>query len=247
MRTAFYGLLFFMFLSPVAYATNYEKYTNVSFSDLTKFSAHYKSIDLNDSKAFLSYLQATECDIYNDVKDSLFKQQEVRQAILQSYEATKGQDRELYFRVPAIFYVSSYNFDTQSFTLMLQSQLKRVNNMDLLASNFQVCNNQYAGRLEKIPTSYTLKLNFPVSLYRIPLQRNVAETLFSKLDTYYFDAKIRVIYGYIYVQIEVIQPEIIENLSRISATIRGQVNGIDLFIDKDRKNLLKRLDYADSF
>jgi Domain of unknown function (DUF4852) len=224
-----------------------DKYIDVNLPDLTKFSAHYNTFDIKDNASFIDYLKITECNIYTSISKSQFKLQAIQQDFLNYLAKNQKNDKELFFRIPVTFQVSGYNFDTQSLTVIPNSQFRKVNMLELTRDQTPVCQDEDNGSIKTIPAYYNAKLNFPVSLYRIPLQKNIAESLFLRLEPTYSNPNIRIVYGYLLVQIEAIQPETKKVMSYTHATVRGQLNALDLFIDRNRKVLLKRLDYAEGF
>jgi hypothetical protein len=242
-------LLLCLFFTPLcAQAKNPDdKYTSSNLADLTKLALHYNAFDLKDPDVFAEYLKITDCPIYSRVSNSPFKQQEIQQTVLRTLASQPKKDKELFFRLPITLMVSGYNFDTQSMPIIPESQFKRVNLLELTNVKSPLCNKEDTSLLRKIPAHYLAKLNFPISLYRIPLQRNIAETLTNKLDRYDGGDNTNLIYGYVLITIEAIQPEFQYDTLYPQAIVRAQVNAIDLYIDKDRTIKFKRLDFAESF
>lgn len=219
-------------------------YQEASLLNLTEFSVHYKTIDLKNPELFKEYLKLSECAVSAEISNSPFKLQEAQQRFITALTAKQMQDRELYVRVPIKFRISGYNFDTQSFPIYKQDHLVKVNMLELSPSAARICNNETSDVLRNLPTFYYAKLNFPVSMYRIPIQQDIAENIAGKLDVY---ETYNVIYGYVLLQIEGIQPEKTGEGYRSTITVRGSVNAIDLYIDSNRKILFKRLDYEENY
>lgn len=250
MRYIFHALLFLVVTvgySNVSSAKDRSsKYIDPNFSILTSFVGQTDLLDLKDQKVFHDYLRATECDIYKSAKNSQFMLQEIQQDVLKGFATNR--EKMLYVRVPITFDVSNYNFDTQSFSILPHNQLKKTNLFQILPDRFEVCDPHNNVRFTGIPMIYYSKMMAPVSLYRIPLQRDVAEALFPRLDKRSIrDENTRVIYGYLHLQLEPLMPDVQKTDLYYTALIHGQLNAIDLYVDYDRKILLKRLVYDEGF
>lgn len=241
----FTALAFCLCLAPITPAVAKE-YKDIDLIDITKFSLHYKSVDLNNIDTFKDYLHLSDCEVYEAVKNNPFKLQEVQQAVLKDLAQHDLGDTSLYLRLPVIFYIKGYNFETQSFPVIQSNQFSRVNMLQLITPVGPMCENENIGSLKSIPINYIVKLNVPISLYRIPIQRNIAESLSSRLYSATPDGTTRVLYGYVLLKIEPIQPETQKSsIGPDRIMLRGDAEAIDLYIDQDRKILFKRLDYGD--
>ena len=224
-----------------------DKYTAVSIRDLTEFSSHYPVIDLKDDKALLEYLKITNCPTYDTVKDDQFKLQAMKEAILKQRAATPEANRALFFYIPAIILTTGYNFDVQALDIYRTSQWNRVSSFDLYTDTATAICNENAMQITNIPITYTIRLNAPISMHRIPLQRSVAESLVSKLDKNAKNVQTKIIYANVYLQVDPVTPELWKPPEKNLVFVRGQVNAINLYVDKDRKILFKQLNYSDSF
>lgn len=251
MSRLFTGLFFSIFLfSGASFAEiSADRYHPVSLRDLIRFSADQNAIDLTDLQTFNEYLKVTDCAVYQQVKDSQFKQQELQNAVIAQIKkedkANTGSD--LYIRIPLTLLTSGYNFDTQSFDIIQQNRLQRVNSLQIYDDTSMICGSA-VNSYQKLPIYHWAQLNFPVSLHRIPLQRSLAETLSQRLNRNASNEAQRIIYANILVQIERIQPTIKRGAGgSVSAVVRGQITAIDLFVDHERKVRFKRLNYLEAF
>lgn len=224
-----------------------EKYVDVDLKTLTEFAEHHKAINLNSPDAFAEYLKITDCATYLSMQNSQFRQHEQKQILEAKKQAQNEPDKDLFFRIPITFYTSGYNFDTQALDVVPRWQLNRVNVLELVPIKSSVCDGTTSVSVLNIPAIYVAKLNFPVSLRRIPLQKNIAESISTKMLSHPANANWKTLYGYMFVQIDAIQPEINRAQRFIRATVRGQVNAIDLYLDEDRTIQVKRLNYGDAF
>lgn len=243
------GLTACLFLTPLVASGasfNSEKYVDASVKDLTQFTAYYNSIDLNDPDVFREYLKVNECKAYNEIKNNQFELQKIKEAFQQRIAGKKREDTELFFRIPMVLQVTGYNFDTQSLSILAASQLNKINMLELIPNKIEICEKETNLTLVSIPAFYNVKLNLPISLLRVPLQRDVAEGISSRLERDFSHPEYMLVFSYIFVSIEAIQPETKKVLKYTAATLRGQVDAIDIYSDRDRKVLLKRLDYKDS-
>jgi len=222
-----------------------DNYTAVTLKDLTEFSSHFPTIDLNDDIAYSEYLKVTSCDIYRSLKDNQFKLQEAKQALIKERQSAGKYDRDLYFYIPVTFLTSGYNFDTQALTIVQENQLDRVNNFQLFNDMSPVCGERLT--LQKTPYNYRVKLNFPISLRRIPLQKTAAEAVINKLDPSASNTSAKIIYGNIYLQIDPVAPDLLRPPEKSFVSVHGQVNYINLYVDQDRKILFKQMNYSDAF
>lgn len=219
------------------------KYEDINIRDLTAFTALTKGVDLNNLSAFLEYLQITNCEIYTPIKNNQFRQQELQRSVLGQIAQHQKELHELHLRIPVTFLTSGYNFETQSLDIVDKDRMKRVNSLQLFSPTDQICDNR-GNRYSRLPVLYWVKLNMPVSLYRIPIQRSLAEAITAKLDRRHTNESQQIIYGNILVQIDPIAPTLKTAVSeRVTGMLQGQVDAIDLYLDHERKIPFKRLNY----
>lgn len=246
-RFCFFALL--LLASGAAYAApSLEKYKTVSIPFMTSYIVQTGLIPLNDEKSVIDYLKITDCKTAEGIKDDPFKKQEIIQLFTDKIKSLKPSDiNPIYVRIPSTLLINGYNFETQSLNLLPTSQIKKVNSIPVEENFTASCPDTLMGDIKKLPTVYSVRLNYPVSLYRIPLKKNIAENVLPKLDKHKDRAGTSIIYPILYIQLEPIKPEISERGTLRIATMRGQVNIIDLYADPDHKVLLKRLNYGDNY
>lgn len=224
-----------------------KKYEDISLRDLTAFTALTKGVDMNDLSTFLEYLQITNCEVYLPIKTNQFRQQEMQRSVLAQLGQHQQELHEMRLRIPVTFLTSGYNFDTQSLDIIDKDRLKRVNSLQLFSPEGPVCDNR-GNRYARLPVHYWVKLNMPVSLYRIPIQRSLAEAITAKLDRRHSNESQQIIYGNILVQIDPIAPTLkAAGSERVTGMLQGQIEAIDLFLDHERKIPFKRLNYDVGF
>ena len=247
MRLRILLILFCLFTVQAHAKVNINDYTPPSLAELTEFSANFNIFKLNDQAAFKEYLNIADCPLAASLKDSPFKLREEQSKVIAAFKEKNTDLKMLYYRLPVTLKVSGYNFDTQSLPVIVESQFKKVNSLELTPARTMLCNQEDTYNFTKIPGYYVMKLNFPISLYRVPMQRDVAESFFNKLDFAREDGLIRLIYGYMYVQVETIQPQVQTDDLVPKIMMRGQVNMINLYLDRKRTLLFKTLDYSENF
>lgn len=241
-------ILAVLFMLPTeSSARDASSYIDLNLVDLTQFSVHYNAFDLSDDSTFVDYLKITDCDIYKANTSNPFKLQEIKQILLKKIAGEKQKDKPLYFRLPVTLVVSGYNFDTQSFSLVQDSKWKKVNAFELLDSRDGGCDSVPRSPITKVAGTYAVQLNFPISLNRIPVEKNLAESITNRLDLAGRNDSSHKLYGYVLLSIDAVQPEVTRRASYTRAVVRGQVDAIDLYVDANRKILFKRLDYAENF
>ena len=223
-----------------------DKYEDITLPLLTDFLARSKLLPLNTREQLLDYLAVTECDIYKNVMGSQFKQQEIQNAVKQKIAMPVPGDGVLYIRVPTMFYVTEYNFDTQSMTLAPESTMRKVNTLDLISKPVPVCGGLTSAKL-KVPGIYNIRLNIPISFYRVPLQKTIAESVYNKMDRLAYGKRFGILYGTMYMQVEPVTPTYDVLYSVTRTMVRGQLNVIDLYLDPDRKVLLRELDFDENY
>jgi len=232
--------------APQAHAKDFRaKYEDVTLPLITDYMVRSKGLKLDTQNKMMDYLKLTECDIYKAVKNSQFKQQAIQSAIQRKIDQPIPGDGNLYVKIPTVFYITNYDFDTQSFNLAPKSRMKRANILDLISKNISICDESQSEKMS-LPGIYNIRLNYPISFYRIPLQKNLAETVFNKLD-FLGGSEFKVIYGLLYIQIEPVPPLLDTASSTATALAHGQLDVIDLFLDHDRKILLRQLDFGENF
>ncbi len=234
--------------TPVAFAQpSLDKYKDTGLSSMTNYLIDSGLIPMDKADPVMDYLKISECDIYKLVKDNPFKQQEIQQAIQKKISTHHAIDiQPLFIRIPSVIQVTGYNFDTQSLNIAPQSQIGRVNIIQLMDGNDTLCDNLPRSSINALALTYSAKLNVPVSLYRIPLKRSIAESVLPRLDKLAQKKEISLIYSVLYVQIEPIKPDMVGFGIRRSGVLHGQLNAIDLYADSRYKVLLKRLNYNDN-
>ena len=107
------------------------------------------------------------------------------------------------------------------------------------------CNKKASTPLRVFPENYVVKLNLPISLYRLPMQSKAAKSLYESLDNSGTFNAPKVVYTWVYVSIEGALPGVTRDKKR--GVLLGQVDTIDVFQDAYRTKRLKRLDYRETY
>ena len=225
----------------------FEKYSEPSFASLTDFIFDSGVIKLKDNKDVIDYLQMKDCTLFTLAKDDIFVQQQMLQQISEGQKQRINDLKgNLYVRLPVEFYITKYNFVTQSFDLSEESFLSNVGVINIFSSPNSMCNENLRDSI--FPTSFDVKLNFPVSMRRIPMQPGTAKTLMDKLSLHPRRKDQKAFFGYMYITIEGVSNTLDSGLGgKKIAQLLGQVEAIDLFLDIERQKRLKRLDYSAAY
>jgi hypothetical protein len=126
--------------------------------------------------------------------------------------------------------------------------MSKVSMMDVLDLKRLPCNADRSMALKRFPGVYAVKLNFPISLLRMPLAPGAAEGLFDKLESDPNMPQFKSLYTTVYISIEGIMPKIEDYTTyKKRATLLGQVDAIDVYTDIYRTKRLKRLDYSATY
>lgn len=247
MRLILVLALIFSVASPAAQAKDIrDKYQEVTLTNVLNFLITNKLIELKKTEDYIGYLKIAECALYNSVKDSQFKQQEIQEALKKKFDQPVRGDGILYFKIPTVLGLGNYNFDTQSIDILPANQMNKVNMLALIETDTPTCDGSSA-KSTSLPVFYSLQLAMPISLYRIPLKKAIAESILPQLDRLQTGSKIPVLYGMLYVQIEPVPPRFETYFTATRGMLHGQLNMIEVFTDQERKTMLKRLNYEENY
>lgn len=239
-------LLALLLISLPARADETEHYRDPTPVMLSDYFFDSGMIKLEQDKDVVEYLSLKDCTLYNMAKDDMFMQQQMAQQMNAGQaQRTKMFNKNLLIRLPGNVVVTRYNFNTQSFDLLPETQLKKVGSM-VITDNFQLpCGKGRSGDLRRFPKAYAVKLNFPVSLLRVPLQSKTAKSVYETLDDTGRANAPKILYIWVYLSIEGALPSTPRNHER--ATLLGQVDMIDIFTNSERTKRLKHLDYRETY
>ena len=228
---------------------NTKRYIDPTIKLMTEHLVQFQLQDMDNLEVFKEYLRLTDCDLYKSIHSNQFQQRELKQVLQKAIADSKNRINSLYVRVPFVLQVMRYDFDTQSIDIQPASQFKNINTIEIINVLRNICNEGGVANstITTMPTSHAVRLHFPISLYRIPLHKDLAQAIFEKLDAAARGYETRNVYGYFYIHIEPIEPEVSSDHLGSKALFRGQVDVIDLFSDQEREKLLKRLDLISAY
>jgi hypothetical protein len=227
----------------------FKKYVDPTMKQFTDYAFDAGLIKLQKTEDVLGLVEYKDCTLYEAIKDNMFKQQQMLELLNegQKHRLTTF-NKEFNIRVDDILFVSKYNFSTQSIDLLPQSTLKTVGVMGLLRLSDLPCSSRSPKIYKFIPTNYAIKLNFPVSLLRIPMQPDTAEDIIKKLDKAEKPKNMKILYIRLYFTVEGILPEMERRMRTGNrAMLLGQIDAIDIFTDAERTKRIKRLDYSAAY
>jgi hypothetical protein len=225
-----------------------DKYTPSNAGVVVSYMARNGVLKLDTDEDLLEFVRITDCNVFKMISDSPFKQQEVNQALRAQLPAEPVTNPEqLRISIPTIFSLKGYSFETQSITLLPQSQIKKANLFDVGDGTEQACGKRKVNERKAIPLNYAVRLTYPVSFFRIPMKQDIAEALLVKMDKRSASSPIRVVYGTLYLQVEPIAPETQRWGATTRGVARGQLDAIDLYLDYERTTLIKRFNFMDNY
>jgi hypothetical protein len=240
--------LLFTLTATAAWADKFDKYVDPTLAMLTDYIFDYGIVKLEKSEDVLEYLQLKDCTMYGMAKDDIFMQQQMLQQLSTGQgKRTDSLNKNLMLRVPGKLPVKKYNFNTQSFDINPKYQIQNVSMVDVLSHVRMGCGHGDTNYLKKFVGYYTARLNFPISMMRIPLQKATAQGIFDTLDTDRDNIGYKMFYTYVYLNIEGALPEIDRSSYEKRIILLGQVQAIDIFTDVYRTKRLKRLDYSSTY
>ncbi len=241
------GLL--LIAAPARADVDTDRYQPVSLQSLALYGVQAQIFSLEEDDYFIDYLRLSECEIYNMIKDNPFRQQELRTALLEKLANTEIPP-PLFIYKDVTVNVAGYNFETQSLDMDRSSRMQRVGHIGLIDERKNdICGGTPYQLRNPLPSIFNLKLAFPVSLMRIPLQKRFAETVMKHLDESKFGSQ-PMLYVRLYFQVEPLEADDTDRRtsSRFNqTTFHGQLNMINIFLDHEHKILIKRLNYAENY
>lgn len=248
MRRFFIFMLCFI-TSGAAHADTFsDKYVLSDAAVITTYMARNGLLNVEQDDHFLEFVRITDCNVFNMIQDSPFKQQEVRAALasqLPTEPVTNPQP--LFIKIYTLFSLKGYNFETQSITLMPQSQINKANLFDVNNPETPPCGKRKTNVRNAVHNNYAVRLTYPISFFRIPMKQDMAENLLAQMDKRSSVSQTRVVYGTMYIQVEPIAPESQRWGATSRGIIRGQLDAIDIFLDFERTMLIKRFNFMDNY
>lgn len=219
-------------------------YEDVDFRTLTQFYIDKKpTIDLSNTETFNEYAQIENCAVYNALYDDDFAWLRLKEEFLSQSLSFLGLEK-LHLKTPLTIEIDRYNFKTKSFDVAEESRLKNVGFIRLSnPRNARPCNRSTKEFIH-LPTSYKLLVNNPVSLYRIPMAQKTAELLLKNMVV--STNKKRMIFATLYMTVDGVKDNSdTTGLQRDTgnATLKGQLDRIEFFMDQQRTRKIKTLRY----
>lgn len=241
-RYLFLSVFLFAALTVMPAMADKEKvYHEAEPNILLDYTAQNRVLSFDADINLLEYIQVKNCDLYARIKNDQFQIQTLKQKIAAAIEKLPPPPSIRVF-VPATLLVTGYNFNTQSLQLSSRSTIKRVGIMDLYNMPRQICDDSYK-TFQYLPAQYAVKLMRPLSLLRIPIKEDVAKYILQNLDQSDTDRDSKIIYVTFSFTIEGMDSKISSNYrSDRRVLMLGQLDGIDFFMDKERKMRVKHMD-----
>lgn len=228
----------------------FDRYVTPNINLLTDYAFDSGLVKLQQNSDVVEYLQLKDCTLYNMAKDNIFMQQQMMTQIASGQaERTKKFNKNLHLRIKGSdLNITRYNFTTQSFDIDPAAQWKNVGLLTVLEFPDLPCGTSVHSRdLKLFPNKFALKLNYPITMLRIPMQSAAAKNIYEKLDANANNKK-KLLFSVIYISVEGTGETVKEGLGYTRrATLLGQVDAIDIFSDYEHTKRIKRFDFRTAY
>lgn len=189
------------------------------------------------------YVHVKDCALYKQHFQDDFAWDRIRSRVIEDSK-TLQDDMSNRFVLPVRFTITRYNFRTKAFDIDEDSILRNVNIMTLVANAYDnVCSaDGQTIRLQAMPTTYKLRLDVPLSLYRIPMAENMGRKILDEMEPDDRDKQNvrRFLYGLVYVT-----ADSVHSMEYGTATFLGRVDRLEFFLDAKRSQRIRTLYYSD--
>jgi hypothetical protein len=199
-------------------------------------------VDPHDPKQLRDYVFIKDCKLYQEHYKDDFMWNKIRNRIIADSKTLQNELSNRYV-LPVRFHVTRYNFNTKAFDIESTSQLRNVNVLPLYSASSGVgCgDDKKLERLEKLPAHYQVRLDVPLSLYRIPMAENMGRKILAALDVNKSNAEVsRIIYGLVYVTVDSVM-----GVESNYAFLLGRIDRLEFFLDQPRTQRIRTLYYSD--
>ncbi len=204
-------------------------------------------IDPNDPQQLLDYVRGKDCTLYQRYYTNDFAWNKIKLRIAGETKVLQ-KDIATHFILHEEVYLSRYNFKTKSFDIVSDSQIKNINQITLFNNGTFTCNNQPVAYPDTvIPISYDLRLDVPLSLYRLPMAEAMARRILpdiinaGSISTVITGstAQKRIVYATIYLTVDGVM-----GITNRGGVLGGHLDKIEFFLDPDRTQRIKRFLYS---
>lgn len=205
---------------------------------MVDFMFAYGYIDPNDPQQLIDYVRIKDCKLFNRHYNDDFTWNKIKNRIIS--EATSLQkDVPTHFVVSDIYEIDRYNFKSKAFDITDNNRLKGIDSLNIIDERgSDTCDSKrsFYGK-QAIPVIFDLKLQTPVSLYRIPMSEAMARYILPELSSVTSSgAEKRNVYALIYFTVDGVM-----GTAGANALLSGRVDKMEFFLDPQRTQRFKRL------
>ncbi|HEY1095619.1 MAG TPA: DUF4852 domain-containing protein [Alphaproteobacteria bacterium] len=217
------------------------QYDIPNLQNMTDFVFANGMINPNDQDQLIEYVMIKDCDLYKEYYLDDFAWNKIRARILDNSKELHD-DVITHFVMPANFLVTRYNFTTKSFDLSKSSQLINVNLMNLTKDVVPLCPRlNVSPSLKMLPYYYYLKIDTPLSLYRIPMAEDMGKKILDSMETVQEGGMVsRRLYALLYMSADSVL-----DLNNQKGVFLGRIDKIEFFLDQKRTQRIRTLVYSD--
>lgn len=220
-----------------------EQYYDPTMENLVRMLFNFGKLDMSNEDVFEEFMRLNYCNVYQTYRSSEFDWKEIYNEFL--VQKDKFVDKSMYIRyvIPAEFMISGYNPRYSSYTFTEDTYIDDVSVLELYRGLGTKCllSSDRKYRYTALPTKIYLNLELPLSLYRLPVNKVVAEKYMKQMPSFE-SGRFRKVYANIYVQI-VSSKDIESDRKNSTVDTYGFVEKILFYTDEMRRRPFKALYY----
>ncbi len=206
-------------------------YADTSFRDLSRTLVGLGGVDILDDEMIDAYAEIFYCELWRETYTDDFKWNRIRKAIRRSIQEESGGSFRTHFEVAGPVQLRRYDFEEQTFPLTKESIMDNVGVMYIYDPfGFEnYCNRRFPST--HFPQRYVLNLHLPVTIKELKMSPEKAKRLVDYMDKVGNDDR-TVFLRFRFKINDVLGAE--GNARNRSVFVRGPVESVDFFADKER-------------
>lgn len=241
----------------ISYADEKEEtvYHPATFSNFSKTYWRFSKFDLEDDYAVDEFMRINECDIYTEFYHNEFEWNGIRDAT-RNFLSENEKKFPAHYQFMKEISLDGYDFEKQGFMLLAQHGLRGVKRFEIPSDklNEDVCGR--TNRIDGYPRVAELELSRPLTFDFLPLDQDTASELiddkmqgFEDLEQYRRNQSVyeenRIVYLNAKVKVFALKPgeDARSQHGYSSARLLGILEGIEVFADREKQNLLYSKDF----
>lgn len=225
----------------VGSAIKADQYYTPTLERMIDFLFSIGYIDPMNPRQLIDYVRVKDCNLLMKYYKDDFTWNKIRNRIVVESKALQ-KDVATRFVVSDVLSVDRYNFDTKAFDINTRSQMRNINSINVMSGNQQTECEQFKreqGIVPSLPYRFDVKLDIPISLYRIPMAESMARYILPELSQRKMSGELtRNVYILIYFTVDGVA-----SMTNLGALLNGHVDKIEFFLDADHLQRFKRLVY----